>query len=600
MVYALLGNPNSGKTALFNALCKTGVSREDPPISYQEGKINGTSHTLLDLPGLYSLKALTEEEKAVIEHLKEAPPDAILNVVDLTTPEKDLYLTLSLLSLRLPTVLVLTKTDVGEEKSLRIRALEESLGIHAVAVCAPKKKGLETLKGALLHPKRPHRLPLSIPPPPAFYHSLLSALSASPNPRLALSLEEFLLSETPSLYTVNELKKDLRFPLPSPSVEKAEALIVFRRKTGALLAERAFSSLQREKRGSLGDRIFLSSPLAPFFSFLALLITFFLSLGQVSSTFSHYFRLFFDRLSEQLLLFLQNGKTAPPLASFMANGLLRGVGSVLSLLPIVWIFSFLVSLSRESGYTKRGSFFLKNPLRGIKNKQETFAYLLLSAFLLRGNAFLFCFFLYLFLSAAFVFFSFLTRIFIKLPPPQKVGYDVLVPFRAPPLNSCLREAFQNAACLIKRCFSTVFLCSAGVWLLGSVTQTFAYTADKNESLLAILFTSLLPLFAPIGISDWQSLVGLLIALFTKEGAIAALAILSFGNNVGNASFFTKESAISFLLFILPFSFCSSVALPQKKANSVFLSLLILIMRLFIAFLLSTLAFWLVSRPKILL
>ncbi len=597
MVYALLGNPNSGKTSLFNVLCKTGVSHENLPISYQEGKIKGTPHTLLDLPGLYSLKAMTEEEGGVIEHLRESPPDAILNVVDLTSPKKDLYLTLSLLSLRLPTVLVLTKADIGKKKykSLHIRELEECLGVPVVTTCAPKKEGLETLIGALLHPKRPNRLPLSVPSPPVFYPPLLSALSSNPNPRLSLLLEEFLLSETPSLYTVNELKKNLFPPISPPTSEKTETLIVFRIKACTLLAERVFPSLQKEKKRAWGDRLFLSGALAPFFPFLALLMVLFLSLGHISSMLSHSLGLLIHRLAEQLLIFLQNGNTAPPLVSFITNGLLRGVGSVLSLLPIVWIFSFLVSLSLESGYTARVSCLYQNPFKEKRNSREFLSFLLLFASLFPKSAPFFCLVCYLLLYAVTFFFSFVTRIFIKTSPRQEERYIILVPFRVPFFKKCLREAFLNTANLIKRCFSIVFLCSAAIWLLFSVNPSFTYTADKNESLLALVCSSFLPLFSPLGITDWRILAGLFIAPFTKEGSIAALTVLSFGNSEGIASLFVKANAFSFLLFVLLFPPYSSTVSLGQKSNSLFLSLLIFLIRLFITFLLSSLVFLLVSH-----
>lgn len=596
MVYALLGNPNSGKTTLFEALCKTEISHKDTLTPFQEGKIKGTPHSLVDLPGLYSLKALTEEEISVIEYLKASPPDAILNVVDLTSPEKDLYLTVSLLTLRLPTVLVLTKADVQEPKNIRIAALEEALGLPTAAVSVLRKEGLETLAAALLHPKRPNRLPLSVALPPTFYQPLLSALSASPDPRLSLLLEEFLLSETPSLHTVNELKKSLPFPLISPSAEKAEALIVSRKKACLLLAGRAFPTLQKGKNEPFADRLFLSGLLARFLPFFALFLAFFLSLCSLGSTLSRCLVIYFDRLSEHLLLFLQSRNTAPPLSSFIVNGLLRGTGAVLSLLPILFIFSFLVSLSKESGYTARAACFFPAPFKKIFTLKWATPFLLLLSFLFQKNvSYLGCL-LFVFIYVGVVIYSFFARRFIKTPAKSEEGFCILPPFHMPPIKRSLKKAVESGVALIKRSFSIVFLCSACVWLLSSITLVFSYTANKNESLLSLLFSFLLPFFSPLGISDWRMLVGLILSLVSKESAIAVMYVLSSGEAGEITSLTFTTNALSFFIFILLFpTFAKTDSSKGGKPKPILLSILFFLIRTMLAFFLSSLAFFLISH-----
>ncbi len=595
MIYALLGNENAGKTAVFNLLCKGHATSSPLGIPTALGKIEGTPHSLIDLPGIYSLSGATDKERAVLKYLKESPPDAILNVVDLASLTNGLYLTLALLTLRLPTVIALSGSDayINRSQAIRPNALQEALGVPVVAVCAPKKEGGDALKKLLLQPKRPKDLPFSQEATPDFYKIALSFLSKRPSPRLALMLEEFWLSESPSLQTVNELKAAFPLSVLSSSPEKAEALILFRRKRAILLAERTFLHRNESQKFYSPDRFLLSGPFARVFPFFALFLLFILSLGPLTLAISRFLALFIGRFGDRLLLFLQSGDAAAPLVSLTVNCLLLGGGRVLSFTPMVLTFFFLSSLYKECGYASRVNLLFKVPFADESQNENIIACLLLSGFFFPLQAALFAFIFCLLLYAV----SLIPRFFTKTLT-KKEDYFILLPYRPPNLEKCISDALLVSFRLIKRCFSTVFLCIVGVWLLSSVTPAFTYTLEKEESVLALLSSPLLPLFFPLGITDWRIVTLFCITPLSKESVIGILSFLALGKDGGISSLFSSATALSSLTFMLH---CPTYAsLFSKRFSRRRGVLFFFLLRLVLAYFMAYFSFLLVSKLQILI
>ena len=164
MIFALAGNPNSGKTTLFNAL--TGANQHVgnfPGVTVDQkiGVIRNTEHKVVDLPGIYSIRPYSQEEIVTRDFLLKEKPDAIINIVDATNMERNLYFTLQLLALRVPTVIALNMMDElrGNGGSVDVQKMTEALGVPVVPISASKKQGISELVDTLLKTAKEKQLP---------------------------------------------------------------------------------------------------------------------------------------------------------------------------------------------------------------------------------------------------------------------------------------------------------------------------------------------------------------------------------------------------------------------------------------------------------
>lgn len=316
MNIALLGNQNCGKTTLFNRLTGNNAHAGNYPgitVEVMEGTVTGTDMRLADLPGIYSLSCVTQEERVAKNYLLKEKPELIINILDASAIQRGLYLTMQLLEFDIPVIAVLNMMDQVEKEGGRIdcTGLSRMLGIPVLPISARSGKNVDRLLAALQAPPKKKKTPFALP----------AAMRTSPE-------------ETASFYYghIDTLCKKNVFLKKRPKISPADRLL-----TGRFTAFPMFL-------------LIMAAVLFITFSFL----------GQAAA---NGIEIFVDFTAGQLDALLGKLNTSPFLTALICDGILNGVGSVLSFLPCVLILFFLLALLEDSGYMARVAFIMDTPMR---------------------------------------------------------------------------------------------------------------------------------------------------------------------------------------------------------------------------------------------
>lgn len=567
-IVALAGNPNTGKTTLFNAL--TGENRTTgnwPGVTTEkrEGRIfsGGAEYTLIDLPGTYSMNSLTREERITEDFLKNGGADVIINVVNPKFLARELYFTYRLFELSTPIILAVNMLDEAEKGafSLNTHLLSEALGIPVVSVSGKTGKGLDALT------------------------KLLNSPAAPP---------------IPTARTDEEIRTDIRSAL-------AKALY-------SVSAADVFSKTHRLDKWLLGK--YTAFPLL----LLIMLLIFFFAFGPPGTLLTALIDRFFTSM---MSLSAPALRLAPDWAyALMTDGVLTGVFSVLVFLPQVTVLYFLISFIEESGYMARAAFITDRLLRkiglsgrsmipmlmglgcttgaisstrGIDSEKDRKMTVMLTPFLscgakmpiyamvasefFAGYAPLVIFSLYvlgfLVLSCVgaalnrFLFHSESDTFFLELPPCS-----------LPDAREIFTKSLRRIGEFARRAGTVIVLTSAGAWFLSYYTPALVPAQSPNASLLSEAGRRLSFQFEPLGFGSWQAVSALLSGAFAKESILSALRILApEGGALGSA-----KSAYSFLVFILLSPPCASaLAAIRREIKSLRLFFGMLALEILLAF-----------------
>lgn len=576
MTLALCGCPNCGKTTLFNLL--TGESQRTgnwPGVTVDIAKgLVSTAFLpdaepiyLIDLPGVSSLTPFSPDEEVPLRLLKQHPPDAVIVVIDSCDPAQGLYLTLQLLSLRLPLVSAFSMADALQVQGGRIdlNRFEAQLHIPCVLFSARRTEGIKELLQCARQAKRPPQMPPSAP--------------------------------QARWRTVDQMLKRC-FYLPESAPQSAL------------------------------DRIMLHPVWAYPVLLMALGCIFFCAFGMPGRMLSFLLQRFFDIGINRIARLLSH---APPLLSaLLTNGLMRSMSSVLSFLPVLLIFFFLTALMEDSGYLSRAAFLLDGFLSHLHLSGRSFfplitgcgcsvpailsvktlpsaferrrtarliplmpcsaklpVILYLAAFCLRGHAFALIFGCY---ALCFLLMLLAGRI---LPAPLAAAPLLMdfPPLRRPTFRGALRVMQNKTRDFITRAFTLIFLTSVIVWLLQSFTPALTYTDNAEESLLFHFCRLFLPFLRPIGLTSPYHAAALIAGLLAKENILSVLALTS-----ANILFPTPAAALSFLTFSLLYAPCiSACAALSQTLKSRRRMLLTVLSQTALAWLAAFLIFQLFSR-----
>lgn len=645
MNIALIGNQNSGKTTLFNRLTGgRGHVGNFPGVTVEkkEGRIRSLKDTnLVDLPGIYSLSPYSKEEIVTRDFLLDENPDAIINILDATNLERNLYLTLQLTQLGTPMIVVLNFMDevMSSKNIIETALLQEILGCPVIPISASKGDGVEDIIERLQEPIAPPVLDICNGEVHKAIHSIAhiiedhailhnipvrfaSMMLASGDKLIAKKLQlhqnEIELIEAILSSMENETKQD-RMSLIINS------LYSFIEDTAKLMLKKV-DTTHEQKRSLKIDRILTNKYLGlPIFLCIMLGI-FSLTFGAIGGTLSNLLNgmidngiFFIDKLLVGSNEFLH---------ALIVDGILTGVGSVLGFLPIILTLFFLLSLLEDSGYMARVAFIMDRLLRYLGLSGRSFVPMILgfgcsvpailatrtlpnqrdrrlTMFLIpfmSCNAkipvytlFVAAFFpthgaivmggLYLLgiLTAILVCFLFKNTIYKGTSAPFIME---LPPYRLPSSKNTFLQMWERAKDFLVRAFTLIVLASIVIWFMQSFTPNL-HTANENgsNSILAYIANIITPIFKPLGFASWVNTAALATGLIAKEAVVSTIGVLSNGANLTN--FFTPASALSFLTFTLIYPPCiAAMAALSRELNNKKLTFCFLLFQVAVAWILA--------------
>lgn len=593
MKFALAGNQNCGKTALFNALtgmrCHVG---NFPGVTVEQkvGQIRGKSGCgVVDLPGIYSLRPYTQEEIVTRDYLLQEKPDCIINIIDATNIERNLYLTLQLLELEVPTVLALNMMDEVRANggTIDVETLSSELGIAVVPISAIKGEGVSELIDRAMETAREHVLPIR-----ADFCGADSAAHRCIHAVMHLVQDHAKEQGLPLRFCASKLIESDNDMADRLRIDKNEreliehCLVQLETESGldrnAALADMRYTFIEsvvtaavvkskesREHRRSVAiDRILTGKYTAiPVFLCVILLI-FWLTFNVVGAGLQRLLGSGIEQLSNVVDTALTNYGINPVIHSLVIDGIFNGVGSVLSFLPVIVTLFFFLSVLEDTGYMARIAFVMDKLLRRLGLSGRSFVpmligfgcsvpaimasrtvssdrdrkmtmllipfmscsakipiYSVFTAAFFPGRGALVMFALYF----GGMVLAILTALVLKstLFRGKPVPFVMELPnYRFPSLRSVALLLWEKARDFLQRAFSVIFIATIVIWFLQSFDLHLNPVANSADSLLAGVGRILAVLFRPLGFGDWRFSTALLSGFVAKEQVVSTLAVLA--------------------------------------------------------------------------
>ena len=646
MIFALVGNQNCGKTTLFNALTGSNQHVGNFPgvtVDQKTGEIRGEKGcSVVDLPGIYSLRPYTQEEIVSRDYILNQKPDGIINIVDATNIERNLYLTLQLLELRVPMVLALNMMDEVRANggAVDVQRMSRELGIPVVPISAAKGEGVSELVDQALAAARGRDFCADDSAVHRCIHAVVH-LIADHADRIGV----------PARFCAAKLIEggdDLadRLALDQNERELLEHCIVqMETETGldrnAALADMRYSFIEnvvsasvvkcresREHARSVKmDRLLTGRYTAVPVFLGIMLLTFWLTFDVIGQRLSDWLAVGVDALTA----LVDRGLTAyginPVVKSLIVDGICSGVGSVLVFLPIIVTLFFFLSILEDTGYMARVAFVMDKPLRRIGLSGRSIVPMLIGfgcsvpAIMAtrtvssdRDRKMTILLTPYMSCSAKISIYAFFTAAFFpRYRALVMIGLYVLgiligiaaalimnktafrgkpVPFvmelpnyRLPSVKSVALLLWEKAKDFLQRAFTVIFLATIVIWFLQSFDTRLNVVSDSADSLLALIGQVLAPLFAPLGFGDWRCATSLISGFIAKESVVSTLEVLLGGTAI--SGLFTTRSALSFLVFTLLYTPCvAAVATIRRELDSSLKTLGVVAMQCGVAWLAS--------------
>ena len=634
MILALAGNQNCGKTTLFNQLTGSNQHVGNFPgvtVEQKSGQVRGQKNcTVVDLPGIYSLRPYTAEEIVTRDYILRQKPDGIINIVDATNLERNLYLTLQLLTLRVPMVLALNMMDelTGNGGSIDVKKMAQTLGIPVVPICAATADGVSELVDEAVRAAEGKILPqvydFCEPGPVhrcihAVCHQIEDhAQAAGICTRFAAT---WLIEGDASMEEVLRLDQNEKELIEHSVLQMEQERGLDR---NAALADMRYSFIEKlvkdavvkpkesrqHKRSVQADKILTGKYTAiPIFIGVMFLI-FFLTFHVIGAFLSDLLALGIDRLTQIVDAALTAYGLNPVVQSLIIDGIFEGVGSVLSFLPIIVTLFFFLSILEDTGYMARVAFVMDKLLRRIGLSGKSIVPMLIGfgctvpavmatrtlpserdrTMTILLTPFMSCSAkipIYGFFSAAFFpehaalvmialyLFGILMGILAALVLEKTAFRGRPVPFvmelpnyRLPSVKSVALLLWEKAKDFLERAFTVIFLATIVIWFLQSFDTRLNVVTDSTGSLLAIIGQHIAPVFAPLGFADWRCAAALISGFIAKESVVSTLEILLGTSALG--ALFTTKSAVSFLVFTLLYTPCvAAIAAIRREVGSGF-------------------------------
>ncbi len=597
MIFALAGNQNCGKTTLFNALTGSNQHVGNFPgvtVDQKMGSIKGAKNcSVVDLPGIYSIRPYTQEEIVSRDFILDGKPDGIINIVDATNIERNLYLTLQLLELNLPMVLALNMMDEVRANggTVNVKKLSESLGIPVIPISAAKNEGVSELADKMVYVAKNRILPKRIDfcsdgPVHRCIHSEAHVIedharNISVPPRFCstklIEGDEYFADKL-------ELDKNERELIEHSVVEMEHDTGLDR---NAALADMRYTFIEKavsesvvkcresreHKRSVKIDKILTGKYTALPVFFGVMFLVFWLTFNVIGSRLSDLLSLGIDALTD----ICDRGLTAyginPIVHSLIIDGIFAGVGSVLSFLPIIVTLFFFLSILEDTGYMARVAFVMDKLLRKIGLSGRSFVpmligfgcsvpaimatrtlssdrdrkmtilltpYMSCSAKIPIYAVFTAAFFtkyralVMIGLYATGILLGIIVALILKRTAfrGEPVPFVMELPnYRMPSPKSVFLLLWEKARDFLQRAFTVIFIATIIIWFLQSFDTRLNVVDDSADSLLAMIGKFIAPIFKPLGFGDWRAVTALISGFTAKEAVVSTLSVLM---NTGTA------------------------------------------------------------------
>lgn len=600
MIFALAGNQNCGKTTLFNQLTGSNQHVGNFPgvtVESKEGVIRGyKDDTVVDLPGIYSLSPYTNEEIVTRDFLLKNKPDGIINIVDATNIERNLYLSMQLIELHIPMVIALNMMDEVRANggTIKIDKLQEELGVPVVPISASKNEGIdeliETAVRTAQNRQYPRRQDFCSGAVHRAIHSIAHLVEDHAErihtpPRFAAT--KLVEGDEPMLNALN--LSDNEKDMVEHAVTEMERELDTDRE--AALADMRYTFIDRlcadsvvkcgeskeHARSVKMDNLLTNKYLAIPIFLLIMLLIFWLTFGVIGSFLSDLLSQGIDFVTNVVSDALTAYGINPVVHSLVIDGVFAGVGSVLSFIPTIVVLFFFLSILEDSGYMARVAFVMDKLLRKIGLSGRSFVPMLIGfgcsvpaimatrtlsserdrKMTILLTPFMSC-------SAKLPIYGMITMAFFpKYRALVMIGLYVLgmvvgvlmglllkrtlfhgkpVPFvmelpnyRLPSPKSVGMLLWDKAKDFLTRAFTVIFVATIIIWFLQSFdVRLNPVSAGGDDSMLAGIGRWIAPIFAPLGFGDWRASTALLTGFSAKEAVVSTFAVLT-GSNTANMS-----------------------------------------------------------------
>ena len=630
LTFALVGNQNCGKTTLFNQLTGSKQHVGNFPgvtVDRKDGVIRGHENTLItDLPGIYSMSPYTSEEIVTREFVIKEKPKGIINIVDATNVERNLYLTMQLLELGFPMVVALNMMDELSQNggSVLVNEMEEALGVPVIPISAAKGEGIDELVRHAIHIAKYQERPEEND-----FCKRNEGIHRGIHAVMHLIEDHAEKTEIPIRFAASKVMEgDVKILEQLKLTEKEQNLLddiaaQTEEETGmdraAAVAQMRFDYIEevcketvikpRESKERIRSRRidhFLTGKYTGIPAFIGIMgIVFWLTFNVIGAFLQGLLESGITALTEAADAAMQAAHVNSVIHSLVIDGVFNGVGGVLSFLPIIVTLFFFLSMLEDSGYMARVAFIMDKLLRKLGLSGRSIVPMLIGfgctvpgvmasrtlpserdrKMTILLTPFMSCTAklpIYAFFTAAFFpkhgalvmiglyLFGIIMGILMALIFKKTAFKGEAVPFvmelpnyRMPGAKNVLHLLWDKAKDFLQRAFTVIFIATILIWFLQNFDTGFNMVADSQDSILAMAAGVLAPIFIPVGFGDWRIVTALISGFMAKESVVSSLTVL-FGSTQMLQGSLTTVGAASLLVFCLLYTPCVAAIASVKR------------------------------------
>lgn len=630
LTFALVGNQNCGKTTLFNQLTGSKQHVGNFPgvtVDRKDGVIRGYENTLItDLPGIYSMSPYSSEEIVTREFVIKQKPRGIINIVDATNIERNLYLTMQLLELGFPMVVALNMMDELRENngSVKVNEMEALLGVPVIPISAAKGEGIEELIRHAVHVAKYQESPMGNDfcrkeegihrGIHAVMHLIEDHAQKTEIPvRFAASkvmegdekiLEQLSLTENEK----NLLEDIARQTEEETGLDRAAAVAQMRFEYIEDVCNKTVIKPKESKERLRSQKIdhFLTGKYTGIPAFVGIMgIVFWLTFNVIGAFLQGALESGITALTELVDGAMTAANVSSVVHSLVIDGIFNGVGGVLSFLPIIVTLFFFLSILEDSGYMARVAFIMDKLLRKLGLSGRSIVPMLIGfgctvpgvmasrtlpserdrKMTILLTPFMSCTAklpIYAFFTAAFFpkngalvmiglyVFGIVMGILMALIFKKTAFKGEAVPFvmelpnyRMPGAKNVLHLLWDKAKDFLQRAFTVIFIATIVIWFLQNFDTGLNMVSNSEDSILALVAGALAPIFAPVGFGDWRIVTALISGFLAKESVVSSLTVL-FGSTAVLQSSLTAVGAGALLVFCLLYTPCVAAIASVKR------------------------------------